>query len=216
MVFVPSPGKVQVEMVYTSSGQPCENVYHVDMGTTPTPAQMLALTNVFDTWDSTFNITARHTQTFLQKIVCRDLTSQGAPAVENDISPTRAGTGTGPPLPNNVTLSIEWRTGLSGRSFRGRTYIIGLMETALGSDAQEVTSAFAGNILTTYGHLLTNVNAVSGSALCVLSRYHGVDLVTHRPIPRAAGVATPIISCVLADPFIDSQRRRLPNHNRHR
>jgi hypothetical protein len=216
VVFVPCPNVVQIEMLFTASTQPCENVYHVLLGTAPTPASMLTLAGLFDSWDSTHLSGARSTQTFLQKVIARDLSTAGAPAVEFDVSPSRVGTAGGNPQPNNVTLSIEWRTGFTGRSFRGRTYHIGLADSGLGSDAQEVTSIYAANILAVYEALLTTVGTTSSQQMVVLSRYHGVDPVTKRPIPRAAGVATPITNCVLADPFIDSQRRRLPNHNRHR
>lgn len=214
MVFVPCPNVVQVEMIFNSAGQPCENVYHVLLSSAPTPSSMLTLAGLFDAWDGTTLSHARSTETFLEKIIARDLSSAGAPAVEFDTSPPRVGVATGNPLPNNVTLSIEWRTGFTGRSFRGRTYHVGITDAALAPDKQGVTPTYAGAIITAYEALLTTVGTTSAQQMVVLSRFHGVDPVTKKPIPRAAGIATPITNCILADPFVDSQRRRLPNHNR--
>lgn len=209
MAFQPCPGIAQLEMVYTASGQPCENVFHV-MGLASYDEGILTtILEELSAWHAAHVVTSQSAEVFLQKLVGTDLGSETGARLDLPVSPPRQGTGSAAPLPNNVTLAIKWGTGLRGRSSRGRTYIIGLTEGALGSDAQEVTSAFAGNILAVYDHLLTDTFTTSGVQLCVLSRRHNNAL-------RAAGVGIPITSTSLADPFIDSQRRRLPAHNRHR
>lgn len=216
MPFQPCPNIAQVELIYTASSQPCENVYHVLMDSGWDATKLAALTDDMATWNHAHLRGMQSAEVFLQKIRATDLTTSTGLVHEVAVSPPDQGADTGAPLPNNVTIAVSWRTGLRGRSQRGRTYVIGLTEERLGSDAQEVTSGDAGSIITVFEALIEAIDAVTGRHLVVLSRFHGVDPTTHKPVPRANGVGTIITNVILADPFIDSQRRRLPAHNRHR
>jgi hypothetical protein len=105
-----------------------------------------------------------------------------------------------------VTIAVSWRTGITGRSFRGRTYHLGLSEAQYVGSTLEVTPA--GLILTAYDALLTTINAISGNQMGVLSRYAD-------KAPRVNGLLTPISNVEFVDLVLDSQRRRLPLHGIH-
>jgi hypothetical protein len=111
------------------------------------------------------------------------------------------------PLPNNVTLTVSFRTANRGRSFRGRNYVVGLGETQVAGNtvAPSVITAFDG----IYSQLLASPVAAIATWV-VVSRFSGVDPVTKEPIPRVTGIATPITSVTVVDNVVDSQRRRLP------
>lgn len=114
-----------------------------------------------------------------------------------------AGTGGSVQLPNNVTLCIKWTTENRGRSFRGRTYHVGLTESQVTDN--EVVAVAMGQFTTAYGALLTDL-ATAGWPLVIASRYANNQ-------PRITGVAT-LVTGFSIDPFIDSQRRRLPGRGR--
>lgn len=99
--------------------------------------------------------------------------------------------------PFNVTSTISWRTGLAGRKFRGRNYVVGLCENntneddTVSSDTVIALSAAAQNLLTRAATLAANL------------------VVFH----LANNTFTPVISYVIEN-IIDSQRRRLPGRGR--
>ena len=55
---------------------------------------------------------------------------------------------------------------------------------------------------------LPSVATVAGYTWVVASRFSGVDA-EGDPIPRAAGITTPITTVLIVDNLVDSQRRRL-------
>lgn len=114
------------------------------------------------------------------------------------------GTGTGTALPNNVTLAIKKGTGFVGRSFRGRTYHIGLTEQQVTGNT--VGSTVLDTLRDAYDALKEPLGALIPVDLCVLSEYaDGAQ--------RTAGICT-VVTGIGIDPTVDSQRRRLPGRGR--
>lgn len=144
----------------------------------------------------------------LRQVLATDISVAGGLSVIGTTGlPTTGGNNT-TGYPNNVTLAVKWGTGLAGRSFRGRTYHIGLVITQVDTNDNVVASELNA-IVGAYDALRTALdNATLGVEMVVVSRYSGVDA-NHKPIPRVTGITTPI-SGVSADPVTDSQRRRLP------
>ena len=65
-----------------------------------------------------------------------------------------------------------------------------------------------------YNGILTTVTATPSPWVWVIvSRYSGVDG-DGRPVPRVAGVTTPVTNVVAVDGTVDSMRRRLPGRGR--
>lgn len=200
--FIPVPGVVQVEMIYTLFSQRCENVYHVRMsnGTTiPTAADIQSLLATFEAWEHNTGIGVRSSGVVLSLLRGRNLDVQAGVVVERTPSTAVTGTLTGGAFPGNVTAAVSWRTGLGGRSYRGRSYHIGLVGSQISGNQLDATART--NLVTAYTALLNNVNTTWASGLVVLSY-------AHNKFWRDAGVTTPILT-VSIDPNLDSQRRRL-------
>lgn len=211
MGFIPCPNTISIEMLYTMELEPCENVYHVSYTAAPDQSSLTALANVFKNWENTNASPSRSNQCALRTIRLRDIASPSGQELIFSVSPAISGTNTANPAPNNVTIATAMRTGLAGRSNRGRSYWIGITDVMY--TANNIVPTIQGQILAAYAALLTALSSNS-TPLVVLSKYSGTDS-NGKPIPRAAGVHTPITS-VSMDITMDSQRRRLPGHNRHR
>jgi hypothetical protein len=97
-----------------------------------------------------------------------------------------------------VTAAISWRTAKRGRSYRGRSFHIGMTSTMV--TGSTLTAGTITSLTTAYNALLTAVNA-SGIALCVVSRFQNHVQLTN-------GESTPITVATI-EGNLDSQRRRL-------
>lgn len=100
-----------------------------------------------------------------------------------DTAAAAAGTEpTGQLLPSGVAICITLRTALSGKSFRGRSYIPGFTETQNASNGVIVTTA--ANAAVTYVTGIKNALSASGMFLAVVSRpsdRHVLSRTTYHP-----------------------------------
>lgn len=203
MVFVPVPNTARCELRFTQDAQLMANVIHVE---SPNPLQVDDLqiigTTIVEWYDSFRTVVCN--QVTLREIDIRDLSTQSGIGIIWNTGLPLAGTVASPALPNNVTVAIKWGTGLTGRSFRGRTYHIGLTEGQVVNS--EVDSAFAAPILSGY-NALPALLTTNGYSMVVVSKFSN-------NAPRVTGVTTPILNAAYADTVIDSQRRRLPGRGR--
>jgi len=114
------------------------------------------------------------------------------------------GTGTytaGSPLPNNVTFAVKMTTGLTGRSARGRMYVVGLSTDHL-EGVNSVTADLADYWVTALEAMQAAIAGV-GASLCVLSRQND-SVVLAEAVPR------PVTGVSYTNRNTDSQRGRLP------
>lgn len=204
--FIPLPNTAQLQMIYTSANEPCENVYYVQGTSAWDIAGLTALVTYFAAWETATAHTLRSDNVILTLIRATDFTTQTGAEVETPQAIT--GTLTPNHLPNNVTWSVKANTGVRGRSFRGRTYWIGLNGAQVDTSGQSVLNTPATNIVAALNTLRTGAMPNAGK-LVVASRKND-------KVWRTVGVLTPIIEYVAIDQFTDSQRRRLHGHNRHR
>jgi len=110
------------------------------------------------------------------------------------------GTGTGTALANNVAFCVTFRTGLTGRSARGRMYVGGIR-----AGYQATPTTFTSGIATDWVAAIGDVHAAAvlqGWTPVVVSRISG-------GIKRAEGIFNPIVSIDARNLDIDSQRGRL-------
>lgn len=206
MTFHPIPNTAQVNMIYDVDGQPCENVYFV-AGAGAWDLSMLAtLSSDFAGWEADVAAPLRNGNTKLTKIFARDMTSESGAELETDHS--IPGTWVGAVVPQNVTISLKAQTGSAGRDRRGRTYWIGMSDNMLGPTAGQVLGGVVASLLTALNALVAVAFPNSGK-LVVAHRKVGSAYIT-------PAVTHEILSYTAADHFVDSQRRRLPGHNRHR
>lgn len=200
MPFVPTPGGGEVHMIFTYGGQVCENVYHVKGLIALTVPQLQQIGEAFrDWWIGSFIGSVPQTLR-LERVEVFGLDTETSPGVVISGGTLPAtGTNTGAQLPNNVTVAIKWITALRGRSFRGRTYHLGLLEGQV--EESNLAGGTAAFLSGSYDNIITDPN-LQPFVLSVLSKFHN-------NAPRTQGIMTPITS-VSVDPVVDSQRRRLP------
>lgn len=204
MVFVPAHNVVRVDVVYTWQGEVCENVFHFQGDTTPEPADMTALGTAVQNWRLASLRPLQSNACLLQKVKVQDLSVANGIGIEQTLSPASQGSLTDPSLPNNCTIAVALKTGFSGRSFRGRSFHIGLTEILRAGN--QITSTTQTALIAAY-MALRGPFSVNNYVLGVLStRTAGA--------PRAAGLIS-TVNAVTVDLNLDSQRRRLPGHNRH-
>lgn len=122
--------------------------------------------------------------------------------VEHTVSTGGVGTLVQDALPNNVTLAVSFRTGRSGRSYRGRAFWPGLTENQVDSNTVNTTTVNA--IQDAWENFSIDVSSNAPGWYHVVASYcqDGEWLTT--------GEATRVTSYVIVDPIVDSQRRRLP------
>ena len=202
MPFIPVPETAEITMVYTGPNQNrMVNVYHFSRPTLGWDADSLGdLAEAMLAWERDTASNHRSGQILCIGAEARDLSVQDSFVVSVAAIPPIAGAGTTPVLPANVTLAISLRTPFAGRSFRGRTYWIGLTEGSVSGDF--VNPTIAQNILAAITALIEDVPQPLNAQLVVVSRYSN-------GAPRATGIATPVTSAILVDSRVDTQRRRL-------
>lgn len=200
MPFIPCNNTAKVELIYLDQGQRVENVFHVLCPTPPDATELNEIAEAFrDWWDVEMQPLTAH-DVSLVLILARDLSTEAGTAIEFSDGLPLEGTGAGP-LPNNVTVAVKWSTGLAGRSFRGRTYMVGLPNNSIDPDnTNQLLTSYQTSLDTAF-ELLIDAMEDAGRALVVASFFHD-------NAPRAAGIVT-VIQAASIDINIDSQRRRL-------
>lgn len=200
MAFIPVADTVLVEMRMELFAQRVENtLYFRKVGGFSIP-QMTGLANDLIIWWATqFNIPVS-TDLTLREVVVTDLSTATGPSVTvNAPTPLPHGVSPVAGLPGNVALCVSLRTVNRGRSFRGRNFVPGLPESAVVGNTVDPTVVSA--VQAAYNGIPAAI-VTSPWDWVVVSRFTA-------GAPRAAGVATPVLTAIVVDPFVDSQRRRL-------
>lgn len=203
MPFQPVENGIQVLANYRQAGQELQNQFYFDATTAPDPelvhdAAQLVLNWLGNSWaDVACNAAS------VASVVATDVSVEGG--VQTTLIPIGSLTGalSSPPLPTGTTVTCSWRTGLAGRSYRGRTFHVGLTETQV--DANALTEPARLALVDAYGQLILDSVAL-GARLSVCSRVSGGVL---RPTAILTAVTTGIVEA-----YIDSQRRRLTGRGR--
>lgn len=208
MAFIPTPYTGKFEMFFTHNSQQVENVYHVTFAANPTVTDLQAMAAIFVSWWNT-NMKAKvRAETVLTAIKATDISSQTGPSITTAAGLPLTGTfASGGPIANSNTVAVKWLTDFRGRSFRGRTYHVGLHASSLVTNAQSITTTEVTNLQTAYNALVTAVAAyATGTHLTVVSFVTG-------GVNRAQGLPSTITTCQI-DATLDSQRRRLPGRGK--
>lgn len=199
--FIPVANTASVELIYTVNGIVAENVLHVQKGSPYSLADLQAVRGIFDTWDNNTWRVDRANSATLNRIRSKALDSTGSPMEDYFLPTPRAGTFNSATLPSNVTWAIKLSTGLTGRSYRGRLYVVGLTAGHQAGTGNTVNTTWAARMVASLNTLLSTL-ASAGHTLGVVSyRANGAW--------RTSGVFTAGVSWVAVDYNFDSQRRRL-------
>jgi hypothetical protein len=200
--FIPAPNCASIELIYAIPQAVAENIIHVQKGSPYSAGDLAALRTLIDNWDNTSWKTTRHAAASLSRIRTKALDSVGSAIEDYALPVPRVGTSGAASLPNNVTACIKLATGKTGRSFRGRLYVVGVGVSNLITGSQSLTGTYAAAVLNSLTTLKTNLLA-AGHTLGVLSyRANGAW--------RSTALFTPATGWVWADVICDSRRNRLP------
>jgi len=134
-----------------------------------------------------------------QSIKGTTLHAKNGPAIEYTAGLALAGQGTSAAVPNNVAVVVKWITANRGRSYRGRTYHLGIPQGSVTGSV--LTTGYRTSLVQAYSNFVL-LGTTPTWTLSVASRYSNGQ-------PRTNGVITPI-NALSINPTVDSQRRRLP------
>jgi len=201
MPFVAVPATVKVNWFYTLNGQPAMNRVHVSVGPTlPSAALCATIANAAAGWWDGNCKTLQTADLSLRETQAISIAEQNGPQASFTSGLPTPGTNINPALPGNTSFAVSLRSGLTGRSARGRWFWAGLTEN------QVVQNVVDGGIVTSIVAALDNlIGAMSavGATLVIVSY-------TSNGIPRPGGPVKFIVTDALAvDNIVDSQRGRL-------
>jgi hypothetical protein len=207
MPFVPVADTAMIEVRMLYDAQKVENTLYVENLSAWSLDLLTGLANnIRDWWDGAYSPNVANSVA-LREIVCTDLTTEAG--LQTTLGGGGlVGTGGVGGLPGNVSLAVSFHTGLRGRNFRGRNYVVGIPE-GFRSGISGVTPDYGALWVASYTGLIAAALAPDQTWV-VVSRFSGISGTPPRPTPRAAGVTTPVTSVVVTDLGLDSQRNRLP------
>lgn len=201
MPFVPAPGIAEVQVRATYDGQQVMNRIMVDVLHTPTQGDLDTITAAVAAW-WIGNVKALVAPTVsLRQVYARSLEVANGPESTFSAGLPSPGTAGGGGLPNSVALAVSLRTGLTGRSARGRWFWYGFTESQVTDST--VDTGVAVSIVAAIDNLLSVITGLSSQPVIV-------SYVTNNA-PRPGGPVYFVINdALLVDQVVDSQRRRLP------
>lgn len=197
MAFIPVPNTVMVEMIQVFKANRYENTLYFKRATPWDDASMTSLGADLATWWDTQLGSQLSDQLSLDMIKLTSLESETANFQEfTDGLPQSGGSATDP-LPPQDSMVVTFKTNVRGRSFRGRNYLVGFVESM--QSGGEWNTTIQGEIETAIAGLVT-VATDNDCEWVVVSRYTN-------NAPRVTGIATPVTGFA-ARPIVASQRRR--------
>lgn len=199
MAFQSVPNTVKAELTFRINGIPAQNVLYFKRSSAYNQGHLDALAAALNTFCVDNYLTGMGSNTTFTEVL---VTGQN---VQNDIfaqSAVDAGTAgsAGSPTAANVTKAFTLRSGLTGRSARGRMYFIGMTQAML-SNSQLVAQSWVDDVIDLLDLLKTIVEAL-GWIWVIVSRFaNGVK--------RTTAETFAVTSYGTSDLTIDNLGRRL-------
>jgi hypothetical protein len=195
--FIPAPGVVRLQLIYTLYSQRIENVFHILSGGGLLTPDLDRIEGVFAAWYTATGRFQVSNSASLVLIVADALNVESGLHKEYSSGWTAiGGVGTGA-APGQNTMAVKLATSFSGRSFRGRIFWPALATSDL-SGGLIVTGRRDG-VVAAINTLRASLTA-GGDNLCVTSYCHGGAW-------RTTAVST-IVTGVSAKTTICQQKRR--------
>lgn len=199
MAYIRLPLGIKVAVEYEAFGKIVVNIYHVTTSDPIVTVKLLSILDVFERWWE-FDMSANMSNEIaLVQLVALNLDVPNGEKVTLAVLPPIAGDKVSTAVPNNVAQVVSMHTALTGRSFRGRAYMAGLASADV--DGNETDSVTLAAMVADYVLLEVDLDAIDVQLVVASFQSLGV--------PRAEGVATPVVS-FSATQRVDTQRRRLP------
>jgi hypothetical protein len=205
--FVPAPQTLLCEQLFTSNGIRCENVFHVGYtgAITNLLAVATALRDMWRAWENLQGVLVRPSATVSTGLRVKDIGVEFGGATELTMGSNPGGIG-GVVMPNNVTCAIKWLTANTGKSFRGRTYHIGMTDQMCAGN--NLIGGYDAKFITAYTALMNSVASVPAAGGA--SAFHLVIVSKrHNNAWRDNAVVTPVLGPALTNTIVDTQRRRM-------
>jgi hypothetical protein len=199
MAFIPAINTLRVTLEFSYQGHLVVNVFYLRKSS---PIVSVDLTNVaasLKAWWNTYMKPGVPQALVFVGVKLRDMTTETGLQLDSPVVPPNVGAVVAQALPNNVAFVVSFRTGLTGRSTRGRVYNPGITEAD--TDLNNVTLAAAAAFSTAW----LNLNP----AVVALNFVHVIASFYTGGLPRLGALTTPVISYV-SNTRVDTQRRRLP------
>lgn len=198
MAFIPAPNCVQIAVLGNQAGQPCEMTVGAVFPDAYELSDLEALALQVDGWVNEEFLVLIGSDAMYEGISIRGLSS--IEDLEENLSEPLPGGSGSVALPANVAYCITKRTGVTGRSARGRMYAF-----AVPADAAEDVRHLSAAYQTAYQDAwdtLTGYITTAGFAPVVISYYT-------EGAPRVTASIRLITSFQARDTRLDTQRRRL-------
>jgi len=201
MAFQSVPNGREITISALQNGVPIVNIIHTRASTSATLENLEGIADAVIAWLDEWVMPETHPSYVVQVVKVRDISSETGLSVEIAPEDTVQGTAGGSAAAANAALVASFRTGVAGRSFRGRMYFGGLAQQGL-TNAQTMGTSTANAYAGMIQQLIVALETV-GQVLCVLSRVAD-------GVRRVTGLLTEVIQ-VIVNTKIDSQRRRTSN-----
>jgi hypothetical protein len=199
MAYQRVPNTVQCDVLFLLFGQVMENVYYVKFDGGVDAVAIADAANTIGAWVLDSWLAHQSFNVQFTGVEAKNLDIEfGSIATFTPTSPAFGVIGVAAE-PGNVSYSVSLRTANSGRSFRGRKYVIGIPSTS--RTGNQVSSGWATDIKASLDVLRSLLESING-VLSVVSRIA-------EGVRRLEALSTPVTSISLVDFNIDSQRRRL-------
>lgn len=198
MPFQRVPNTIGVEVRANIFGVAAENTFYATYGAKPTQAELQTLAE-----DILVAVTAEWIPLLsggveIREIYIRDLDTEVADQATVTPATTLTGDVTGDALPSYNTVAVGRRSGLTGRSSRGRIFWLGL------ADSQTLDNSLATGVGADIVAAVVALDAVlilNGFSPVIVSRYSA-------GVKRATAVTYPLVAWGLLDDLIDTRRSR--------
>jgi len=198
--FIPATNTLEVRLNFATAGGVAQNVLHFRKSGTPVEADLVQLAEDIYDWYDTWYQTYQSNTITLRSIVVTDLTVEDGMQIEYTTGLPATGAQTPAPFPDNVTVAIKHTTAFRGRSFRGRTYFVGLVNGSTVT-ADTLSTTWQGYLENIFDALLSTPFTTNDEEFVIVS-YCG------NGSWRTSATVTPVTNNSL-DADLDSMRRRL-------
>jgi len=202
MPFQSAPQCAELVIIGTSGAKPIYNVLNFTFGATYSGADITNLANACSTVVMAQYPALVNGNVTLYGVRAKGLENVNDFQYQTSPTPDPGNVGT-KPLPANTTLCITLRSGLTGRSARGRFYAFPTGDANLSTSPDLFESAYADDLVDMLDDI-TTVAAAQGWAMCVLSRRAALAV-------RPTAVPFIVTNIQARNLTADSQRGRLPN-----
>jgi len=198
MPFIPAPNCALVEVLGNQDGQPCEWTFAAQFPTAYVLSDLTDLAVQVDGWVNLDLLANLGSDVMYEGVTVKGLADEED--LEYNLTEPLPGGSASIALPANCALVMTKYTGITGRSNRGRSYIWGLNES-FRADQRFFDPSVQAPMNGYFDDLLAAVGTAGWTA--------GVLSYFNAGAPRVTANFRQIVSWVMRDLRIDTQRRRL-------